>query len=481
MRVQVAHARPPAAQSWHVAPASRVTFYGSSAQLADQALGVGPALPPMNWGIRVDLRFPKILLAFGQYVDLLQIGDASGRAETDGTVTLNVPARLVFSTGAPRSFPAHLTTEEATGTGSGGQPISLPGTRRDAGGSFHLVGIEGIPRDGAPPGSTDPITFEIYGNIPTTDADGDGVEDFLDNCPAVGNADQTDADGDAVGDVCDNCIAGFNPDQLDTDGDGQADACDPDDDNDGLPDATDNCPRVANPGQSDLDGDGVGDYCDNCPTVPNPGQADCDQDGIGDACEACPCDPLNDVDADGVCPPEDNCPWIFNPTQSDADGDGVGDVCDNCPAAANPSQADTDADGRADACDNCPSDYNPTQHDLDADGQGDLCDPDDGEIFLVTRSRSFIDWTWEAGPNSWNVYEGDLDVLKSTGEYTQLPGSNPLAERHCGVAYGSVGDADVPGLRKVVFALVTGVQGGLEGSLGRNSTGAARPNAHPCP
>lgn len=35
------------------------------------------------------------------------------------------------------------------------------------------------------------------------DGDGDGVEDFGDNCPAVDNADQLDGDGDGLGDVCD--------------------------------------------------------------------------------------------------------------------------------------------------------------------------------------------------------------------------------------------------------------------------------------
>lgn len=85
-------------------------------------------------------------------------------------------------------------------------------------------------------------------DIPETDADGDGVPDCIDNCPAFANPLQVDADEDGVGDGCDNC-ASANPDQTDTDGDG-------------FPDGCDNCPAVVNPNQFDFDNDGVGDTCD---------------------------------------------------------------------------------------------------------------------------------------------------------------------------------------------------------------------------
>jgi hypothetical protein len=60
-----------------------------------------------------------------------------------------------------------------------------------------------------------------------SDQDGDGIPDYLDNCPAFGNLQQEDADGDNVGDVCDNCPVNHNPSQVDTDSDGLGDACDP--------------------------------------------------------------------------------------------------------------------------------------------------------------------------------------------------------------------------------------------------------------
>jgi len=38
-------------------------------------------------------------------------------------------------------------------------------------------------------------------------------------------------------------------------------------------------------------------------------------------------------------------------------------------------------------------------------------------------------WQNEQGFELWNLYRGDLDVLRSGGIYTQTPGSNPIAVR----------------------------------------------------
>ncbi|WP_412061364.1 thrombospondin type 3 repeat-containing protein [Rubrivirga sp. IMCC45206] len=56
-----------------------------------------------------------------------------------------------------------------------------------------------------------------------------------------------DADGDGVDDDADNCPAVANPDQADADGDGTGDACDPDDDNDGVDDGADACAATVIP------------------------------------------------------------------------------------------------------------------------------------------------------------------------------------------------------------------------------------------
>jgi hypothetical protein len=146
------------------------------------------------------------------------------------------------------------------------------------------------------------------------------------------------------------------------------------------------------------------------------------------------------------------------------------------------SGVDSDADAIHDACDNCPYAFNATQSDLDLDhdGEGDACDVNDWLIYEWRDNKASISWQTEQGPTSWNVYTGDLAVMRSTGVYTQVPGSNPLASRQCGLTANVAGDGTAPVEGEVSFSLVTGVTSGVEGSLGSSSSGV-RPNADPCP
>lgn len=258
---------------------------------------------------------------------------------------------------------------------------------------------------------------------------------------------------------------------VDTDGDGFSSCEDCDDGNPSVhPGAAelcngrdDNCNGQVDEDASgvDTDGDSIRNACDNCRNAYNPDQLDADGDRVGNAC--------------------DNCLTIPNAAQQDADHDGLGDACDNCPLSANPSQADTDGDRIGDVCDNCIFNYNSTQSDFDHDGEGDICDLNDGLIYVFSTDRNYREWQAEAGFTSWNSYRGSLAVLRATGQYTQAPGSNPLATRDCGVFDSYVFDDVVPSPGEVAFNLVTGVEGGVEGSLGTNSASVPRPNAHPCP
>ena len=111
-------------------------------------------------------------------------------------------------------------------------------------------------------------------------------------------------------------------------------------DGDGVCDSTDNCPAIANRDQADGDGDGLGDLCDNCPSVANADQANADGDEFGDVCDIFVDDAENDVDGDGVSGEVDACPDTAAsdldagvPSKSlgtnrwaDLDGDGVFDT-----------------------------------------------------------------------------------------------------------------------------------------------------------
>src|SRR5262245_43986640 len=97
----------------------------------------------------------------------------------------------------------------------------------------------------------DDVVYDVSVQLETPrcdgpDADGDGITDVCDICPAVGNADQADRDGDGVGDACDDCLNTPNFRQTDSDGDGRGDACSlercddgRDNDGNGLVDASD--------------------------------------------------------------------------------------------------------------------------------------------------------------------------------------------------------------------------------------------------
>jgi len=153
----------------------------------------------------------------------------------------------------------------------------------------------------------------------SVDADGDGVVDTGDNCPADANADQANLDQDARGDACDDDIDGDGA--LNGDDFAPRDAGEQtDSDGDGVGDNADRFPNDATE-TADADDDGVGDRADNCKIVANAGQADLDADGRGDACD-------DDVDGDGVTNGIDNAPRDPNADQLDLDQDGLGDVID---------------------------------------------------------------------------------------------------------------------------------------------------------
>ncbi len=121
-----------------------------------------------------------------------------------------------------------------------------------------------------------PSRPEYPDGVTAADADGDGIADGDDICPAIFNpvmplssGEQPDFDSDSDGDACDVCpteagvtqCAGFDPNDRD---------------GDGIANDADNCPGISNADQADGEGDGIGDLCDGCPF-------DDDSDGTCDA------------------------------------------------------------------------------------------------------------------------------------------------------------------------------------------------------
>ena len=212
------------------------------------------------------------------------------------------------------------------------------------------------------------------------DADLDGVNDAMDQCPntpsgasvdANGCAEsQKDPDNDGITGINDNCPNTANSNQIDTDGDGLGDVCDPDIDGDGIVNASDNCPTDYNPDQKNNDNDNQGDLCD----------LDDDNDGYNDLEDFFPFDPLEwlDTDRDGIGnnadTDDDNDDFIdtddafpLNPREwADNDKDGIGDNKD----------PDDDNDGVEDKRDAFPMDDS-EYLDTDKDGIGNNADEDD--------------------------------------------------------------------------------------------------------
>lgn len=179
-----------------------------------------------------------------------------------------------------------------------------------------------------------------------TDAEGNiDAEKFLQLLKEATGKCTTDTDGDGSPDYLDNCLNTKNPHQLDTDGDGVGNMCDPYPcANEGIINPETETCIFSNPSASDADGDGIEDGEDNCTDISNADQTDSDTDGIGNAC--------------------DNCTDIANTDQTNSDGDKFGDVCDNCKKYANDKQTpeeatnctkDDDGDGIPNIADNCPT------------------------------------------------------------------------------------------------------------------------------
>jgi outer membrane protein OmpA-like peptidoglycan-associated protein len=224
---------------------------------------------------------------------------------------------------------------------------------------------------------------------------------------------QTDADGDGVTDELDRCPA--TPEDLD--GFEDEDGCpELDNDHDGILDAQDKCPNEAETVN------GVDDE-DGCPDLAK----DSDNDGVADAVDRCPFEPENvdGVRDDDGCPEYQSVahatlsrllndgPGAFTPAaaphpevadvparavvEPDGDKDTVVDSADRCPLNAEDkdgfedddgcAELDNDEDGIPDVKDKCPNEAETVNGYQDADGCPDEAADTDGDGVEYEQDR----------------------------------------------------------------------------------------------
>lgn len=113
---------------------------------------------------------------------------------SSATITINAPAG-VTATPNTLTFNSCDVKKPVEFTSSVAGTYSVTNTASDSKGSYNE----------SPANFTLVVEAEVVVTPPPApDADGDGVPDASDNCPAVANADQADADNDGLGNACDS-------------------------------------------------------------------------------------------------------------------------------------------------------------------------------------------------------------------------------------------------------------------------------------
>ncbi len=220
-----------------ISSGSSITVQGANRTVVVQSAPISPAPPALN-SFRTSsvFSFPRISLAFSEYLDVYQYHAGSGVLDVvSGATTLDLTLWLVDHLGNRFELPIRLATGIPVASDCFGfnlcifspaSPQCLGSPWNPATGNLTLVGRKRIG-----PGSGTIVDCEIVeivlkARIEPRDFDNDGKQDAIDRCPSTPDASQIDTDVDGVGDSCDNCVNAYNPYQGDVDGDNKGNACD---------------------------------------------------------------------------------------------------------------------------------------------------------------------------------------------------------------------------------------------------------------
>ncbi len=189
----------------------------------------------------------------------------------------------------------------------------------------------------------------------------------------------------------------------------------------------------------------------------------------------CPTIDPRDSDGDGVWDLDDGCAQVATATQTDADRDGRPDACDDCPAAMNPEQADWNGDGVGDACQDWDQDGTLDSLDCAPGSRGQNALPAElppGLLLAPNGPAASLFWLMEPQTPVFDLYRGSID-----------PGI-PMSYNHACLAGGHLvpnySDGATPRAGSAFYYLVAGVNLCGEGPLARAPDGGAVPPNGSC-
>lgn len=223
---------------FEVVSGARVTLLGAQRTIPIQSVPISPGTGVSTYRTGNAIALPRMDFGFQEYAQLGMNQEATGVLNTNtGSSTLSFRLWFVDSSDNRLELPVTLVTGTPTTLDCDGNQIcfggpgDLPyctGTQWDPfTGDVEYVAVVVVPSGAGTLVPCAQIAIQLQARILPGDADGDGIQDVVDKCPATSNPSQSDTDGDGIGNSCDNCPSISNPYQGDWNADGTGNVCQP--------------------------------------------------------------------------------------------------------------------------------------------------------------------------------------------------------------------------------------------------------------